>query len=64
MGNFGRKVEKFIEIFIDAPLLKITKPLPPRKITILFTNFSPIHVPAIFSVDTKFIVDCAWFLFF
>ena len=54
----------FIDIFIDAPLLKITKPLPPRKMTILFTNCSPIHVPAIFSVDTKFEDACAWFLLF
>ena len=30
---------------MDAPLLKITKPRPPRKSTILFTDDSPLQVP-------------------
>ena len=40
-----------IDIFIEAPLLKITNPRPPRKITILLTEFSPVQVPAISSVE-------------
>lgn len=40
-------VDPFIStvMFMEAPLLKITKPRPPRKSTILFTDDSPLQVP-------------------
>ena len=40
-------------IFMLAPFLNITKPRPPRKITILSIKASPPHVPAIDCVDTS-----------